>query len=730
MPTFEIITADVVDWASKYEGPKFHAVLADPPYGLEFMGKEWDSPQKLWEQGTGFSTPGIGERDTPWPSTYNASAPNLTCETCGGRLRGKKKCKCEEPVWKPLGKRKGETVAAWPPKGNLGGFADGNKPSFARQGDIAGRYQEWCERWATELLNVLYPGALGMYFGGTRTSHRLACGIEDSGMVMWDTIMWLYGTGFPKAQDISKLIDKGVVPTPALDKFRLALVEAREKLNLSRAEVSEKVCGTPSGACWNWESGLRIPTGEHWEKLIEILSLSPEFQSMHDEAEREIVGKGEAGLGKGTPAHEGGYKAEYDITIPGSNKSTPWAGHKTCALKPAVEPILCFKTPMGNNNYAELATKYGSGALNIDAARIPTDDKAGGSGKLNSWRRLEDRTDIPVPPSERPVDEIPENLSEISSKPTVRQILEANNHSNSQLANGRDGETTAEKRYTDEGSTNFAPLPGPRGGDAKGRYPANVVLECTCDTTILADAPICGNVSGQEPSPNLGKNGIYGDSDTRPPFQAYTGKMQIHTDPSCPCYVLDQQTGDLGESKGGWSGSGVRDRGWGMSAREDVTGLGFGDTGGASRFFYRVKASRKEREIGLFGHVPCVKCGRLDSTKHFTPAPTTPTNTPSPTLDPTTVFETTEGKCVRNDHPTVKPIGLCYWLAKLLLPPLGDKPRRILVPFSGSGSEMIACLLAGWDEVVGIEQDPKYRDIATKRCEATLRGEYDFILEK
>lgn len=60
-----------------------------------------------------------------------------------------------------------------------------------------------------------------------------------------------------------------------------------------------------------------------------------------------------------------------------------------------------------------------------------------------------------------------------------------------------------------------------------------------------------------------------------------------------------------------------------------------------------------------------------------------------------------------NDHPTLKPLALTEWLAKLLLPP-ATRERRILVPFSGSGSEAIGCGLAGWESVVGIERDPKY----------------------
>lgn len=63
----------------------------------------------------------------------------------------------------------------------------------------------------------------------------------------------------------------------------------------------------------------------------------------------------------------------------------------------------------------------------------------------------------------------------------------------------------------------------------------------------------------------------------------------------------------------------------------------------------------------------------------------------------------------------VKPIALTKYLASLLLPPDSYAPRRILVPFFGSGSEMIGALLAGWDEVTGIEMTQKYIPIARRR---------------
>ena len=99
---------------------------------------------------------------------------------------------------------------------------------------------------------------------------------------------------------------------------------------------------------------------------------------------------------------------------------------------------------------------------------------------------------------------------------------------------------------------------------------------------------------------------------------------------------------------------------------------GYDDEGGASRFFYCAKASGNERR--------------------------------------------------GNPHPTVKPVKLCEYLARLILPPRGKEPRRLLVPYAGSGSEMLGALMAGWDFVLGIEIDPKYVAIARRRLAAFDRA--------
>lgn len=61
--------------------------------------------------------------------------------------------------------------------------------------------------WA-EVLRVLKPGGHVAAFGASRGYHRMACAIEDAGFEIRDSLMWIYGTGFPKSQNVSLAIDK------------------------------------------------------------------------------------------------------------------------------------------------------------------------------------------------------------------------------------------------------------------------------------------------------------------------------------------------------------------------------------------------------------------------------------------------------------------------------------------------------------------------------------------
>lgn len=81
------------------------------------------------------------------------------------------------------------------------------------------------------------------------------------------------------------------------------------------------------------------------------------------------------------------------------------------------------------------------------------------------------------------------------------------------------------------------------------------------------------------------------------------------------------------------------------------------------------------------------------------------------------------GSGARNHGPCLKPIALTTYLAKLQIPPKRPNgvPRRVVVMYAGTGSEMIGCLRAGWEEVIGIEREATYVEIARARIERWLQ---------
>jgi site-specific DNA-methyltransferase (adenine-specific) len=101
----------------------------------------------------------------------------------------------------------------------------------------------------------------------------------------------------------------------------------------------------------------------------------------------------------------------------------------------------------------------------------------------------------------------------------------------------------------------------------------------------------------------------------------------------------------------------------------EAAGLLDEQTGGASRFFYVAKTTKKER---------------------------------NPTQGP------------QNDHPTVKPLKLMRYLLTLLSTPAGG---LVLDPFAGSGSTLLAAKLLG-RPAMGIELDEHFCEIAASRLDS------------
>ena len=158
--------------------------------------------------------------------------------------------------------------------------------------------------------------------------------------------------------------------------------------------------------------------------------------------------------------------------------------------------------------------------------------------------------------------------------------------------------------------------------------------------------------------------------------------------------LLDEQSG-VSKPKAGRRGRmGGSREGLGMGAGGNAVGTWPADPGGgASRFFYCPKASKKEREAGLENFDPQRRTDGRES------------ELDNPRL------RTSER---RNAHPTVKPIALMQWLSRLICPPNGI----ILDPFTGSGSTGCAAKAEGF-EFVGFELNEEYCNIARARIAHT-----------
>ena len=201
---------DCLDVLATLPDASVDSVVTDPPYGLEFMGKEWDAPWKASGVGRGVRV-----------ATERADEMTPT----GG----------------------GHTTSAGP---YLAARVDSVR--------VAGLpFQQWCELWARECLRVLKPGGHLLAFGGTRTWHRLAVAIEDAGFELRDSIAWIYGSGFPKSLDVSKAIDK-------------AAGAEREVVGINprAAQQTAKFDATSYGAFAGTSSDLTAPAtpdAERWQ---------------------------------------------------------------------------------------------------------------------------------------------------------------------------------------------------------------------------------------------------------------------------------------------------------------------------------------------------------------------------------------------------------------------------------------------------------------------------------
>jgi site-specific DNA-methyltransferase (adenine-specific) len=184
-------------------------------------------------------------------------------------------------------------------------------------------------------------------------------------------------------------------------------------------------------------------------------------------------------------------------------------------------------------------------------------------------------------------------------------------------------------------------------------------------------------------------------------YKEHTGRWpaNIILDPYT-AELLDEQSGTSKSPTGTITQGGKAGGGFDIGSSNGTRNTkfqGHGDSGGASRFFYVAKASKRDRNEGL-EELPDTHPGEITGRKAGSAGAQNGgyagmTETPR-----------------KNIHPTVKPTSLMEYLIKLVTPPNGT----VLDPFTGSGSTGKAAILQGFD-FIGIEMTEEYLPIIEGR---------------
>jgi len=171
----------------------------------------------------------------------------------------------------------------------------------------------WMQSIARECLRVIKPGGHALVWALPRTSHWTGTAWENAGWEPRDKVVHLFGTGFPKSLNVGKAIDKA--------------------------------------------AGAQRPVIGH--------------QRLGGNAAQSTAEKG--GTYASNTNSVGVKPIEVPITVAATPEAKQWEGWGT-ALKPAAEDWWLLRKPL-EGTVAANVLRYGTGALNIDACRIGTEER-------------------------------------------------------------------------------------------------------------------------------------------------------------------------------------------------------------------------------------------------------------------------------------------------------------------------------------------------------------------
>lgn len=667
-PVNVVIQGDCLEVLKTFADGSVDSVVTDPPAGIEFMGSEWDT----FRQGRlkAYSKPmapadnvregeqGFRERMSANPSFQQKA--NARCAACQRYRFSGTPCECEVPDWE-LDTSTRDTFIA-----------------FMRE-------------VMAECLRVLKPGGHALVWAIPRTSHWTATAIEDAGFEIRDSIMHIFGQGFPKSHNVSKAIDK-------------AKGAKRKVVKEGRGFDPEK-------------------------------NKSGQFDAIRP-----------SNVGVNTPA----FNARIgEVTEPATPEAQEWDGWGT-QLKPAVEVWWLCRKPLQAKNVMSQVLETGTGAINIDGTRIGKSKRVPGglsrtpgtslSGSVDGSLRRETGEEGGHNPN---VGRWPANLV-LSHGPGCRQIgtRQVDAPTINRFTDGMKpfGEGAGHPYETSGGGTEelavYECQPGcPVAGlDEQGKKMGS--HSAGCATSPKFERSENTNTYGKASEGLAGAR--HGDDGGVSRF-FQTFEPGYECEPGCPVAALDEQSGELKSGALDLSSISAENKIYGARPKNQ-TGEYEANSGGASRFFqtfepdydvpfiYTGKASKKDKNAdlevqsllpALLEPKPKLKEAELEQIRDELAregvepwfAGTRQYLAERVPKDLRRFFQAVR-TWDANSHPTVKSQALMTYLVRLVTP----KGGVVLDPFAGSGSTLVAAVTEGF-KFIGIEREPDFHRIATKRTE-------------
>ena len=258
---------------------------------------------------------------------------------------------------------------------------------------------EYWEKWFEESFRTLKHGGYCVMFGMDRQLPMFQYYAIKSGFQVRQSMYWYFISSFPKATDLSKMIDKkGSMHQTNLFEIKDKLKSLYEKSGKTLAQI-DKECGFRASGYLrksvreddSW--GIAIPSVEKWKVISKVISCNDSWiEKVIQEAERKIIGTANSGGGglnmKDSVEVEGSsfkkrITTEINITESETDLAKKYEGYKysISPLKQTCETIMIFQKPYKTGSCLHDTLAYENGdetcacfAWNIDGGRVPTDD--------------------------------------------------------------------------------------------------------------------------------------------------------------------------------------------------------------------------------------------------------------------------------------------------------------------------------------------------------------------